>query len=261
MELFFENYYLYFGYFFVYAFIGWISEVLYTLVTTRKLTNRGFLYGPLCPIYGVAAVILLFFIYKYRGNPILVFFIGFVLCSLIELITGVLLEKIFHLQWWNYEGLFLNYRGYVCLRFSLYWGILSLVLVEFIHPFVTDVFSMFNTNVLRMIVEILIIAFVIDLTITVSRLIQFKKVFSKLLAARIEVAELAKTYFENKLEELKDRHLIESTKHDEITAQFQIFSKSFKRSFPLLKSNRHSDLNEIINNSINKKIKEDKEVS
>lgn len=120
-------------YFIIYSFLGWCLEVVFCSVDTGKFVNRGFLNGPLCPIYGFggAAVTLLL-------GPIDNFFVLYVasviLCSLLELVGGFLLKKIFHTSWWDYSDEPLNIGGYICLKFSLLWGVACLVVVRFVHP-------------------------------------------------------------------------------------------------------------------------------
>ena len=108
--------------FFVYAFLGWCTEVGYAALRTGRFVNRGFLNGPVCPIYGFGMVIVLFTLEPLAENILLLFLGSVVLTSALEWITGLVLEKLFHQRWWDYSDEPFNVGGYICLRFSLMWG-------------------------------------------------------------------------------------------------------------------------------------------
>ena len=120
--------------FFVYAFLGWCAEVCYAALRTGKFVNRGFLNGPVCPIYGFGMAAVLWALRPLMGNTVLLFLGSVVLTSLLEWLTGLVLEKLFHQRWWNYSGEPFNLGGYICLRFSLYWGLACLFVLKIIHP-------------------------------------------------------------------------------------------------------------------------------
>jgi uncharacterized membrane protein len=121
-------------FFFIYAFIGWCLEVCYSAVETGKWSNRGFLNGALCPIYGFGVVAILYLLKPISEFGPLLFVGGVVLCSAIELITGYIMEKIFHQRWWDYSMERFNVKGYICLKFSLYWGVGVVFIVKLVHP-------------------------------------------------------------------------------------------------------------------------------
>jgi uncharacterized membrane protein len=121
-------------FFFIYAFIGWCLEVCYHAIETGKWANRGFLNGALCPIYGIGVVAILYLLEPLSEFGPLLFVGGVILCSAIELITGYVMEKIFHQRWWDYSNERFNLKGYICLKFSLYWGIGVVFIVKLVHP-------------------------------------------------------------------------------------------------------------------------------
>ena len=120
--------------FFVYAFLGWCAEVSYAALHTGRFVNRGFLNGPVCPIYGFGMAAVLWILRPLMGNTVLLFLGSVVLTSLLEWLTGLVLEKLFHQRWWNYSGEPFNLGGYICLRFSLYWGLACLFVLKIVHP-------------------------------------------------------------------------------------------------------------------------------
>lgn len=121
-------------YFFFYGFIGWCLEVAYNVLETGTWANRGFLNGPICPIYGVGTVCVLLALEPVSGSVFLLFAGAVVLCSALELLTGFALDKIFHQRWWDYTQEFLNLKGYISLKYSLYWGLGCVFIVRLVHP-------------------------------------------------------------------------------------------------------------------------------
>ena len=120
--------------FLCYSFLGWACETVYCSIGKRKFVNRGFLNGPLCPVYGFGALAVLYFLRPVSDNIPLLFVSGMVLTSVIEYITGYLLEKLFATKWWDYSSRRFNIHGRVCLRNSLMFGVLSVVAVRVIDP-------------------------------------------------------------------------------------------------------------------------------
>ncbi len=124
------------SYFFIYAFLGWILETIYCVVTLGVFNKRGFLYGPVCPIYGFGAVILIQFLKKIKTNTVGKFFVAMIAFTAFEYIASVVLEDLFGLRWWDYTNEAFNFQGRISLAFSLAWGIIGVAFVEKIHPFV-----------------------------------------------------------------------------------------------------------------------------
>ena len=108
--------------FIVYAVIGWCSEVAYAALDTGKFVNRGFLNGPYCPIYGFGISLVIVVLTPLKDNLLILYLGSVILTSVIEYITGYLLEKVFHNKWWDYSDKPYNIKGYICLKFSLFWG-------------------------------------------------------------------------------------------------------------------------------------------
>jgi len=124
------------AYFLIYAFVGWCVEVAYAASCEGRFVNRGFLNGPVCPIYGVGMVTVLFILAPVQDNPFWLFAGGMIFTSVIELATGWALERIFHQRWWDYSDMPFNIGGYVCLKFSMLWGAGCVLAVRIIHPLV-----------------------------------------------------------------------------------------------------------------------------
>lgn len=120
-------------FFYIYCFFGWVWECIFVSVRKRKLVNRGFLKGPLLPIYGSGAICILVVTLPVRGNIPAMFLIGMVAATALEYVTGWAMEKLFHVRYWDYTGQFLNINGHVCLGSTLCWGVLTVLVVEIFH--------------------------------------------------------------------------------------------------------------------------------
>lgn len=123
--------------FIVYAFFGWCCECVYCSVPAGKFINRGFLNGPICPVYGFGAVIVIHALRPLGNHVLLTFFGGMLLTSALEYLTSVLLEKLFHLSWWDYSKRKFNLHGRICLLNSTLFGLLCVFAVHVVDPWVS----------------------------------------------------------------------------------------------------------------------------
>jgi len=126
---------LYLFYFFLFAFFGWLMETAYSFVMLGHFTKRGFLYGPLCPLYGYGALILILFLGKYRKHSFKLFVYSAVIFSVFEYITSYVLEVLFHSYWWDYTNDFFNLNGRISIFYSFAWGIIAILFINHIYPF------------------------------------------------------------------------------------------------------------------------------
>lgn len=173
----------YFLIFFIYSCIGWIVETVNcSVLSKKKVLNRGFLIGPYIPIYGTAALIMILFLTEYKSDLFVLFCMAVVYSSLIEYITSYLMEKIFNARWWNYTNKKFNLNGRICLQYSLLFGVLGLILLYGLHPIIENLLSNIPENILMIISSVLLVIFVLDLIVTVFLLskldIQIKNVKS-----------------------------------------------------------------------------------
>ncbi|WP_173385889.1 hypothetical protein [Ruminococcus flavefaciens] len=161
-------------FFVIYAFFGWCLEVVYQAVEHGKFINRGFLNGPYCPIYGFGVIIVCGALEPIKENLIVLYLGAVILTSTLEFITGFLLEKIFRRKWWDYTGERFNLKGYICLKFSLLWGVACLVTVRLIHPLVTAFVEKLPQTLGIMILSVILIGFLSDAVITVCAIIHIR---------------------------------------------------------------------------------------
>ena len=122
------------AFFLIYSCLGWCLEVIYAAVSTGQLVNRGFLNGPVCPIYGFGMIIVLFTLSPLADNLLLLYIGGVILPSVLELAGGWALYKLYHTRWWDYSDFPFNIGGYICLEFSLLWGVGTVVVMKAVHP-------------------------------------------------------------------------------------------------------------------------------
>lgn len=149
--------------FILYSFIGYVAECIFVSLENKKVTNRGFLCGPICPIYGVGGILMAFFLEKYKGDFIALFVLGALLATIIEYFTGWALEKLFHNKWWDYSKNKFNINGRVCLLNTILFGIGSVFVITFGEPLLNKILS-FLPNVWIIILGIILfLLFVLDM--------------------------------------------------------------------------------------------------
>lgn len=128
--------------FFLYSFLGWCIEVCFSAICRKQFINRGFVNSPLCPIYGFGAVFFAIFLPDLLERPFFLFLGGMLIASGLEYSVGVLMEKIFRKKLWDYSSIKWNIGGYICLRYSLLWGLLAVLTMKFSNPFLCRILSL-----------------------------------------------------------------------------------------------------------------------
>ncbi len=161
--------------FFIYAFLGWCVEVAFHAVSKGVFINRGFLNGPWCPIYGCGMLLVVGILYPLRSHLLILFFGSVILTSALEFVTGFVLEKLFHSKWWDYSDLPFNIMGYVCLKFSLYWGLAGTFVIDIIHPILFGLMRLIPQIVGDVLLGVLIVAMLVDISFTVSTILKINR--------------------------------------------------------------------------------------
>ncbi len=179
--------------FLLYGFLGWCTEVVFAAVNEGKFVNRGFLNGPICPIYGFGMVIVVAVLGPVANQPVLLYIGSVLLTSALEFITGFLLEKLFHEKWWDYSEEPFHIQGYVCLKFSLLWGIGCLLVMNVVHKrFLLPLVTWLTGHLLgHLLLAALLVYMVIDVTLTVIALTKLKERLTRLEAAEAELRRLS----------------------------------------------------------------------
>lgn len=172
-----------FFFFMIYSFIGYLTEITCCSINNKKLiVNRGFCLGPYLPIYGFSSVIMNIFLAKYSKDIITLFVMSAFVCTLMEYMTSLILEKIFHARWWDYTEKKFNLSGRVCLENSCLFGLGGVFIVSILHPFLDGLVSMIPHNVLIILSIVLFVIFMIDVIITVTTMCQVKIATTKFTA-------------------------------------------------------------------------------
>ncbi len=127
--------YIYFIYFLIFSFVGWLLETCFSFYSLGHFTKRGFLYGPLCPIYGWGALMLIIFFSTYKKHNLKLFVYAAILFTVFEYVVSYGMEALFSLKWWDYTSEFMNLNGRVSIFYSFAWGIIAILFVNFIYPF------------------------------------------------------------------------------------------------------------------------------
>ena len=154
------------AFFLIYSCLGWCLEVIYAAVSTGQLVNRGFLNGPVCPIYGFGMVIVLFTLSPLADNLLLLYLGGVILPSVLELVGGWALYKLYHTRWWDYSDFPFNIGGYICLEFSLLWGVGTVVVMKAVHPVIAGFVEMVPQMVGFVLMCILYACYAADVVVT-----------------------------------------------------------------------------------------------
>ena len=172
---------IYFLLFIIYSIIGYIIEVLYVSFHHEKFTlSRGFLIGPVIPIYGVGAVFITLLLSRYNDQVLTLFTLSMVLCTVLEYYTSLILEKIFNLRWWDYKDRKYNFNGRVCLQNALLFGLGGVVIIEFINPIILKVLYSYLPLTINILVIMSLLIFVLDLIVSTKTIFTLKDKLIKL---------------------------------------------------------------------------------
>lgn len=270
------NFYYNLLYFIMYSFIGWVCEVILCSYIAKKFINRGFLIGPICPIYGFGALIVAFTLTPFKNNVFIVFMLGIVLTSILEYFTSFAMEKIFHSSWWDYSDKRFNINGRVCLVNSLAFGVMSCFVVFFLHTWVVEMVSKISYDWVQALAIVVIIILTSDITLSVHAVIDLNAKLRRLREImsdmKYKLDELH-VFVENKVSERinlvksnKDKgeitrdvySLVDRTANEisRIPLTLRGYQKRLFNAFPKLKSYKFQEQLQHIKVEVNKKLKE-----
>lgn len=222
--------------FIIYSFLGWLMEVLFCWVNTKKLLNRGFLIGPICPIYGVGCILLTVLLHKFIKYPVALFVLSIAVCSVLEYMTSYILEKVFKIRWWDYSDKKYNINGRICLETMVPFGIIGTLIVYFVNPFFVNVINKFNTITINTTFYILLSLFVIDLLLSVKIISNIKLITSSIVKDNTEEVKssIRKIIFD-KLSSIKTSKVSLDKSIKQTLLNNGYFTKRFINSFPKFK--------------------------
>lgn len=152
----------YFLMFICYAFFGWCFECVHMAITTKEIVNRGYLNGPIVPVYGIGLTLIVTLLSGFKDNFILLFFLALLIIATVEYLTSVVLEKIFKIRWWDYTNYKFNLNGRICLNTMTIFIIGAMIMIYLVNPTIIRLLNLLNTKWLTIIATILLILFLID---------------------------------------------------------------------------------------------------
>lgn len=213
--------FIYIALFLIYSFIGWLTEVSAFLISDKKFVNRGFMVGPVVPIYGTGGILITLFLTRYYNEPVTLFCMAVIVCSLLEYFTSYLMEKLFKTRWWDYSNKKYNINGRICLNNLILFGIMGLIMIYLVNPFLINMLEKIDPLVLKIIISILLIVFLTDLFLSLSIISKIKNV--------------GKTVLKDSTEEI-------SAKVKEVLLSKGKLTRRFAKAFPNFRVNVNSYL-------------------
>lgn len=185
------------AFFYIYCFIGWCIESTIVSVESKKFVNRGFLRITMLPLYGFGALSILFASLPFKDNPTLAYISAALSCTLLEYITGVVMEAIFKVKYWDYSSMKYNLNGKICLTASFFWGFLSLFMTYQLHDFVSKRILKIPDKALQITVLIVSVIFIADVIYSIKSAIDVRMILSELTEIRNQLNVLAKQKLDN----------------------------------------------------------------
>lgn len=239
-----------FLYFIFYSVLGWSMETVYCSVIERRFVPRGFLYGPLCPIYGIGVLMMISWFQPFMGNPVLFYLVATVCMSAWEYFVGWFLETTTHIKYWDYSMHKFNLKGRICLWVCLMWGVLSYVVLFFIHPRVSEMLARIPLVARYVLDGFFLGALVSDAIATILQLVRTSQMLGKLQRAGDELrlqAHLGRAQFSDKWEEAKgalserledllpeqldEKNRVLKERYDELMNRAELSSRRFRAHY------------------------------
>lgn len=236
-------------YFITYSFLGWVMESIFRSISEKKIINTGFLKGPFCPIYGVGAIIMLLFLKRFSDNLAVLFIVSVVVLTIWEYLVGVLLEKLFHTKYWDYSKNKFNFQGRICLTNSIFWGILGVVFIKYIHPAIENLIEKIDVRILIFVYSILGIVILVDMITSIVKVKNIKVTLEKIEKLNNEIRE--------KLKEENVQYIIEQLKYKRNKTILRLYKNVYrlKKAFPAINT---KEITEVLSKKVElKEIKEE----
>ena len=179
-------------FFYFYCFAGWCFESVYVSLKSRKWVNRGFMRGPFLPLYGTGAIMMLVVSMPFVDNVLLTYFAGVVGATALEYVTGVAMEALFKMRYWDYSGRFMNYKGHICLRSSITWGFFTILMTRVIHRPIEQLMYAMPEKLLHHLTVLLTVYIVADFTLSFKAALDLRDLMVRLVKVKAELMRMQK---------------------------------------------------------------------
>ena len=209
--------------FITYSMLGWIMEMIVTVIEDKEIVNRGFLVGPYCPIYGFCSVAMVGLLSQIESIPLLII-LSILICSVGEYLTSYLLEKIFHARWWDYSHIKFNLNGRICLRNCIFFGALGFIVVKYVNNIFLNFYNSLSPETINIIFYIILIIFVTDMILSFNVIFKIKNMSLKYVNLD-NTKEIA-----NKVKNILTERILSKR----LFSAFPYLRKSFKEKIQLL---------------------------
>lgn len=173
--------------FFIYSFLGWLMEVFLSIIQHHRFINRGFLIGPICPIYGVGCLLIIWLLSRYQRDPVVLFLMAVIICSLLEYITSYIMEKIFKNRWWDYSSKKYNINGRICLECAIPFGIGGCFIFYLVNPLLSIAYNHISLLILEIVTIILLVFLTIDLILSFKIIFNLKNISNSIKCDSTEI--------------------------------------------------------------------------
>ncbi|MCM1343511.1 MAG: putative ABC transporter permease [Lachnospiraceae bacterium] len=179
-------------FFYFYCFMGWCIESAHVSIRTRKLTNRGFMRGPFLPLYGSGAIMMLVVSMPFQDSIILTYLAGCVGATILEYITGVTMEALFKVRYWDYSNQKFNFQGHICLGTTLSWGLLTILMTEIVHVPVEKLMLSIPYRILTIVTIFLTVIIAVDFALSFKAAIDLRNILVRMEQAKQELVHIQK---------------------------------------------------------------------
>ncbi len=210
--------------FYLFSFLGWCWETLYVSILEKRFVNRGFMRGPILPLYGSGGVMMLMIARPFNDNILLVYIAGCIGATTLELVTGIVMEKLFKVRYWTYSHKKFNFKGYICLESALFWGLLTVIFSNFLQVPISVLLSFFSLRVIAFINVIVTACFSFDFAMAFRTAIELRDVLMYMERAKAEMTKMQKRL--NSLIAIKGEEVKEG-----IGQRLDVLSSSLEKSF------------------------------
>ncbi len=179
-------------FFYFYCFVGWCIESVYVSLHQKRLVNRGFMRGPFLPLYGSGGIMMLVVSMPFQEHLILVYIAGCIGATILEYVTGVTMEALFKVRYWDYSDKKFNFQGHICLGTSLSWGLLTILMTRLVHKPVEHLALMIPGTVLTIVTLLLTVGIACDFALSFKAAMDLRDVLVMMEKAKEELVHIQK---------------------------------------------------------------------